>query len=98
MKSCDVIVHIAAINRHEDQNVIYDTNVGLVQKLVSVCKTTNLLPKIIFSSSTQEERDNIYGKSKRDGRQNLEKWATNFGGKVASLIIPNVFGPFGKPF
>ena len=98
VKSCDVIVHIAAINRHEDQNVIYDTNVGLVQKLVSVCKTTNLLPKIIFSSSTQEERDNIYGKSKRDGRQNLEKWATNFGGKVASLIIPNVFGPFGKPF
>ena len=98
MKSCDVIVHIAAINRHEDQNVIYDTNVGLVHKLVSACETTNSTPKLIFSSSTQEERDNLYGNSKRDGRHHLEKWATNLGGKVASLIIPNVFGPFGKPF
>lgn len=98
VKSCDVIVHIAAMNRHEDQQVIYDTNVGLVQKLVSACEATNSTPKIIFSSSTQEERDNLYGKSKRDGRQHLENWATKTGGKIASLIIPNVFGTFGKPF
>lgn len=98
VKSCDVIVHIAAMNRHEDQQVIYDTNVGLVHRLIDACDATNSTPKIIFSSSTQEERDNLYGKSKRDGRQLLEKWATNLGGKVASLIIPNVFGPFGKPF
>jgi UDP-2-acetamido-2,6-beta-L-arabino-hexul-4-ose reductase len=98
VKSCDVIVHIAAMNRHEDQKVIYDTNVDLVQKLVNACKAANATPKIIFSSSTQEERDNLYGKSKRDGRKLLEGWVTNYGGKVASLIIPNVFGPFGKPF
>jgi UDP-2-acetamido-2,6-beta-L-arabino-hexul-4-ose reductase len=98
VKSCDVIVHIAAMNRHEDQQVIYNTNVGLVQKLVNACEAANTTPKIIFSSSTQEERDNLYGKSKRDGRQILEDWATKTGGKVASLIIPNVFGPFGKPF
>lgn len=98
VKSCDVIVHIAAMNRHEDPQVIYNTNVGLVQKLVSACEATNSTPKIIFSSSTQEEKDNLYGKSKRDGRQHLETWATKNGGSVASLIIPNVFGPFGKPF
>ena len=98
VKACDVIVHIAAMNRHEDQQVIYNTNVGLVQKLVSACEATNATPKIIFSSSTQEEKDNLYGKSKRDGRQLLENWAIKTGGSVASLIIPNVFGPFGKPF
>ncbi|WP_299125638.1 NAD-dependent epimerase/dehydratase family protein [uncultured Tenacibaculum sp.] len=96
--SCDVIVHIAAMNRHEDQQVIYDTNVGLVKKLVSACEAAKVTPKIIFSSSTQEERDNLYGKSKRDGRQLFENWAKGQGGKIASLIIPNVFGPFGKPF
>lgn len=98
VKSCDVIVHIAAMNRHEDQQVIYDTNVNLVQKLINACEAVNATPKIIFSSSTQEERDNLYGKSKRDGRQLLENWAIKTGGKIASLIIPNVFGPFGKPF
>lgn len=98
VKSCDVIVHIAAMNRHEDQQVIYNTNVGLVQKLVHACEATNSNPKIIFSSSTQEEKDNLYGKSKRDGRELMETWAKQHGGSVASLIIPNVFGPFGKPF
>lgn len=98
VKSCDVIVHIAAMNRHEDQQVIYNTNVELVKKIISACEVTNATPKIIFSSSTQEEKDNLYGKSKRDGRQLLENWAQINNGKVASLIIPNVFGPFGKPF
>ncbi len=97
VKSCDVIVHIAAMNRHEDPQVIYDTNVGLVQKLIDACEVTSSKPKIIFSSSTQEDRDNLYGKSKRDGRKLLEKWGNRVDAQVTSLIIPNVFGPFGKP-
>lgn len=98
VKSCSVIVHIAAMNRHENQQVIYDTNVDLVQKLINACIVTNATPKIIFSSSTQEEKENLYGRSKRDGRQHLETWAKEHGGSITSLIIPNVFGPFGKPF
>ena len=98
VKSCDVIVHIAAMNRDEDEQVLYNTNVGLVHKLVNACEVTKSIPKIIFSSSTQEEIDNLYGKSKRDGRKYFEAWATNNGGQVTSLIIPNVFGPFGRPF
>ena len=97
VKKCDVIVHIAAMNRHEDQEVIYNTNVGLVKKLVNACENTQTTPKILFSSSSQEDKDNLYGKSKRDGRQLLENWSKETGGAVTSLIIPNVFGPFGKP-
>ena len=98
VQSCDVVVHIAAMNRHEDQQIIYDTNVKLVQELINACVATNSTPKIIFSSSTQEERDNLYGKSKRDGRALLEDWAETHRGNTSSLLIPNVFGPFGKPF
>ncbi len=98
VKSCDIIVHIAAMNRHESQEFIYETNVGLVNKLISSCENTGSTPKIVFSSSTQEDRDNLYGKSKRDGRNLLEKWAAKNDASVTSLIIPNVFGPFGKPF
>lgn len=98
VKSCDIIVHIAAMNRHQDQQVIYDTNVNLVKSIVNACIETKATPKILFSSSTQEEKDNLYGKSKKDGRQLFETWAENYGSKITSLIIPNVFGPFGKPF
>ena len=98
VKSCDVIVHLAAINRHEDEQVIYNTNIDLVKKIINACEATKSTPKIIFSSSTQEEKDNLYGKSKRDGRKYFEAWAIKNSCRVLSLIIPNVFGPFGKPF
>src|SRR5690606_29253738 len=97
ISECDIIIHLAAMNRHENQQVIYETNIDLVNKLVNSCIKTNKTPHIIFSSSTQELKDNLYGKSKKIGKTILEKWALKSGGKVTSLTIPNVFGPFGKP-
>jgi len=96
--SCDIIIHLAALNRHEDQQVIYDTNIDLVSKLINACKKSSSKPWILMSSSTQEKKDNLYGRSKKEGGLLLEKWAAEYDGKYSSLVIPNVFGPFGKPF
>ncbi|REC63117.1 epimerase [Chryseobacterium pennae] len=98
VSKCDVIVHLAAMNRHESQDVIYQTNVALAQKLVDALKRTASKAHVLISSSTQEERDNLYGKSKREGREAIVNWANENGGIVTGLIIPNVFGAFGKPF
>lgn len=98
VSACDVIVHLAAMNRHNDPEVIYKTNIGLVKQLISACEATQSKPHILFSSSTQEERDNLYGKSKKEGRELLEQWAANNQGQFTGFIIPNVFGPFGNPY
>ena len=98
VSSCDAIVHLAAMNRHNDPEVIYNTNIGLVKLLIAACEATNSTPHILFSSSTQEERDNLYGKSKKEGRQLLEQWALKNNAQFTGLIIPNVFGPFGHPY
>ena len=34
VKKCDVIVHLAAVNRHLDSEVIYSTNIRLVRLLI----------------------------------------------------------------
>ena len=96
--SCDVIIHLAAMNRHEDANVIYTTNINLTRELIHACNKTNSIPHIVFSSSTQEERDSLYGKSKLECRELFENWAQETGGRFTGMIIPNVFGPFGQPF
>ena len=98
VKQCDVIVHLAAMNRHNDPDVIYKTNIGLVKQLIDACEITSSTPHILFSSSTQEERDNLYGKSKKEGRKLLEKWADKNNAKFTGFIIPNVYGPFGHPY
>lgn len=94
---CDVIIHLAAMNRHESEQVIYDTNIRLVQSLIEAMEAENTAPHILFSSSTQEERDNMYGKSKREGREMLEKWAVRNGASFTGLVVPNVFGEFSRP-
>jgi len=97
VEQCDVIVHLAAMNRHDDMNVIYNTNIKLVESLINACKNISATPHIIFSSSSQEDRDNLYGKSKMEGKKRFIAWAEATGGKFTSLKVPNVFGPFGKP-
>ena len=52
VKKCDVIIHLAALNRHNNPDEIYKTNILLVQKLINALECTQSKPQIIFSSST----------------------------------------------
>ena len=97
VKQCDVIVHLAAMNRHESEQVIYDTNIHLVKMLIAAMDAEKVTPQILFSSSTQEECNNFYGKSKKEGRKMFEQWAESKGASFTGLVVPNVFGEFSKP-
>lgn len=98
VKACDVIVHLAALNRHNDPEEIFATNVGLVKSLIASLERTGSKAHVLISSSSQEEKDNLYGKSKKEGRELLRAWAESAGVTFTGLVIPNVFGPFGQPF
>ena len=98
VSSCDVIVHLAALNRHNDPEVLYSKNIGLVNLLLKSIDRTKSKPHVIFSSSTQENIDNLYGKSKKEGREKFSQWASMSGSIFTGIIIPNTFGPFGDPY
>src|SRR5450759_4558303 len=71
VSQCDVIVHLAAVNRHNDPGFIYHTNVNLVKELIVALDHSCNRPHILFSSSVQEDFDNQYGRSKKDCRELL---------------------------
>ncbi len=97
VSKCDVIVHLAGLNRHKIPSVIYDTNIKLTSSLVESLNRSKSKPHIIMSSSSQESSDNLYGKSKKIGRSQISNWANEKNTIFTGMIIPNVFGPFGKP-
>jgi len=97
VSKCDIIVHLAGLNRHSEESVIYDTNVGLAIKLVESFKRTDFRGQVIFSSSIQEDRNNTFGNSKKVARELFSNWANQTGAKFHGVIIPNVFGAFGVP-
>ena len=59
VKQCDVIVHLAAMNRHNDPEVIYNTNIELVNKMEK--NLINLLEKNtnMNTSSTLTESEDM---------------------------------------
>jgi UDP-2-acetamido-2,6-beta-L-arabino-hexul-4-ose reductase len=95
---CDVIVHLAGVNRHSEESVVYNTNVTLAEKLVESFKRKDFKGQVIFSSSIQEERNNTFGNSKKEARKIFSNWSKQYGTIFHGVIIPNVYGAFGVPF
>jgi UDP-2-acetamido-2,6-beta-L-arabino-hexul-4-ose reductase len=98
VSNCDVLIHLAGLNRHDNENAIFNINVGLAEKLIESFNRTGFKGHVLFSSSIQEDRNNTFGKSKKLAKEMFYSWAIEAGANFKGLIIPNVFGAFGKPF
>lgn len=97
VKACDVIVHLAGMNRGDEKEV-FDTNIKLADDLIAACERIQCIPHIIFSSSTHIYRDTVYGKSKKVCTERFLEWSMRSGALFTNLVLPNVFGESGKPF
>jgi UDP-2-acetamido-2,6-beta-L-arabino-hexul-4-ose reductase len=98
VSSCDVIVHLAGINRASSDEEVYTSNIQINIALKEALINSSFNGHLIFASSFQEDSDSMYGKAKKESRIFLEKTIGDLGGKFTGLIIPNVFGPFCKPY
>ena len=97
IKSVDVIVHLAGLNRSDDDDLLLNTNIDLSEKIASSAQRTNFKGKIIFASSTLEKSKTKYGKSKKISNNIFLKSSEIHNYSFTSIVIPNVFGPFCKP-
>lgn len=97
----DAVIHLAGENRPADPSAFARVNTGLT---VAVCeaikaqayKIGRQIP-LVLASSTQAERDNPYGQSKRAAEQAVEALARDTGNPAAVFRLPGVFGKWCKP-
>jgi UDP-2-acetamido-2,6-beta-L-arabino-hexul-4-ose reductase len=95
--SCDAVLHIAGMNRGDD-NDVRETNVALAESLVSACRRTAARPHIVFANSTHHTRDTPYGQAKRAAAEAFTRWAECSDSAFTDVILPHVFGELGRPF
>lgn len=97
----DAIVHCAGMNRGPDTE-IESTNLNLARRLTHACETAAKsgvrYPTLVFTNSTHIRRDTAYGRGKQGAAKILGESAEHFGAKCANLILPHVYGEFGRPF
>ena len=95
LADCDLLIHCAGVNRGDD---VYNGNVNLAKDLVEALTNNNISIQIKFTSSTQEDLGNEYGNSKLEAKRILSEYCKQVGKKFESYKLPNLFGPFGKPY
>ena len=93
----DAVVHLAGVNRPEKEEEFIEGNVDFTQKLCDLLAATGRKVPVVCSSSTQAERDNAYGTSKRGGEQVLLDYQEETGSPVYVFRLPNVFGKWSRP-
>jgi UDP-2-acetamido-2,6-beta-L-arabino-hexul-4-ose reductase len=93
----EIIVHLAGVNRPETDDEYSLVNENLTRELCELAEKTGRIIPIIFSSSTQVDRNNKYGKSKLQAEQYLQAYSDTTGSPVLIFRFPNVMGKWCRP-
>lgn len=97
----DAIIHCAGMNRGADGEV-EATNADLARKLAQACEAVAhnraRYPQLVFANSTHVDRDTAYGRGKRAAAEMLAASTARHGAVFTNMVLPHVFGEFGKPF
>ncbi len=97
LRECEVIFHLAGVNRPKDVSEFAEVNAGLTGDICDSLRKMRRTPRIILSSSTQTELDNPYGASKKAAEEVLKQFHRDTGADVVVYRLPGVFGKWSRP-
>lgn len=96
-KECDVVVHLAGVNRTTNPEDFKKGNIGFTGELLAeLVKAKNKAP-VIYSGSTHAELDTDYGRSKRAAEDAIRGHAKKAGAEARLFRLTNVFGKWSNP-
>lgn len=97
----DAIVHCVGVNRGEDTEVEAG-NIESAHKLAQACERAVRLgaryPHVVFTNSTHAGADTAYGRGKQEAASIISESTSRHLTNCTNLILPHVFGEFGRPF
>lgn len=92
----DFIFHLAGVNRPQHEVEFAEGNADLTRALCDAVRDSGRAIPIVYTSSSQAERENAYGVSKREAENALRSLAEQ-GQRVTIYRLPNVFGKWCRP-
>lgn len=96
-KKCQFVFHLAGVNRPKDEKEFMEGNFGFTSELLELLKKHNNKAPVLFTSSIQAERDNLYGLSKKAAEDLVFKYGSDNAVKVLIYRLPNLFGKWCRP-
>ena len=93
----DMVVHLAGVNRPENDAEFTSGNVDLTSAICDAIRDSNRNIPLIFASSTQVDRSTLYGQSKKMAEEAVQLLAEQTANPVSIFRLPGVFGKWCKP-
>ncbi len=93
----DFVFHLAGVNRPETEDQFVTGNADLTARVCAALADAGNRAPLVVSSSTQAERDNPYGRSKRAAEDAALAHADGAGVPVHVFRLTNVFGKWARP-
>ena len=97
VKKVDIIIHLAGVNRPDNDTEFNFVNVDLTMAVCDAIRGSGRNIAILFASSVQSNQPTPYGQSKKLAEQTLELFAEETGNPVSIFRLPGVFGKWCKP-
>jgi UDP-2-acetamido-2,6-beta-L-arabino-hexul-4-ose reductase len=101
LEGVEFVFHLAGVNRADDPQEFIsgntDLTVALCAAIADTAGRTGRKPPMVYASSTQAERDTVYGRSKLAAEQALQVAMRETGQPVRIFRLPNVFGKWARP-
>lgn len=97
LSEADFIVHLAGINRPLKEEEFLDGNVNFTKTLLDELNRLGRKIPLFFSSSTQAEKDNPYGRSKKMAEDQIFAFEKETGNPVYVYRLYNVYGKWCRP-
>ncbi len=97
LRTCDIVFHLAGVNRPQYQHEFHAGNVDPTRHVCERLAAIGRRPPVVFSSSVQAELDNAYGASKRVAEDVLRSFCERTGGSAVVHRLKNLFGKWCRP-
>jgi len=94
---CDVVYHLAGVNRPREEGEFMTGNAGLTERMLARLAGMRRTPVFVLSSSTQAALDNPYGRSKKAAEDAVLAFGDRTGAPVCVYRLPGVFGKWSRP-
>ncbi|RUO76959.1 UDP-2-acetamido-2,6-beta-L-arabino-hexul-4-ose reductase [Idiomarina seosinensis] len=97
LEGVDCVIHLAGVNRPKKESEFFEGNTDFTEQLLNALSAQPKPLPVIYSSSIQAERDNAYGKSKRQAEELVMSYSQATGVLTKVYRLANVFGKWCKP-
>lgn len=98
LEGSERFIHIAGVNRAEDE-VVLGGNTQFAEQMAGALLATDSPPRtVVYANSTQVGNGTVYGLAKARAGEILFEAAEKVGSEFVDITLPNLFGEHGRPF